>query len=107
APQGIDLREDFSSTSPYNRLRDARSEARDAERGQDAGDADARDPAPLWRTVRELAVKTLAEASKDLEVAAWATQALVRRPGLGGPVCRIEVYGGAGRTILGRVVPPP
>ena len=44
APQGIDIREDFSATSPYNRLRDARSEARDAERGQDRGEADARDP---------------------------------------------------------------
>ena len=33
APQGIDIREDFSAASPYNRLRDARSEARDAERG--------------------------------------------------------------------------
>ena len=55
APQGIDIREDFSATSPYNRLRDARSEARDAERGQDAGDTDTRDPGPLWRTVRELA----------------------------------------------------
>ena len=37
APQGVDIREDFSATSPYNRLRDARSEARDAERGQDSG----------------------------------------------------------------------
>jgi type VI secretion system protein ImpA len=84
APQGIDMREDFSSTSPYNRLRDARSEARDAERGQDAGDADARDPAPLWRTVRELAIKTLTETSKDLEVAAWATEAMVRSHGVAG-----------------------
>ena len=30
APQGTDIREDFSAASPYNRLRDARSEARDA-----------------------------------------------------------------------------
>ena len=36
APQGTDIREDFSAASPYNRLRDARSEARDAERGQDS-----------------------------------------------------------------------
>jgi type VI secretion system protein ImpA len=84
APQGTDIREDFSSTSPYNRLRDARSEARDAERGQDAGDADARDPAPLWRAVRELALKTLTETAKDLEVAAWATEALIRSHGLAG-----------------------
>ena len=84
APQGIDIREDFSAASPYNRLRDARSEARDAERGQDAGEADARDPTPLWRSVRELALKTLAETTKDLEVAAWLTEALVRSHGLAG-----------------------
>ena len=44
APQGIDIREDFAATSAYNRLRDARSEARDAERGQDKGEAEAGDP---------------------------------------------------------------
>lgn len=93
APQGIDIREDFSATSPYNRLRDARSEARDAERLRDArpdaGDGgqntgDIRDPGPLWRTVREVGVKTLAETAKDLEVAAWITEALVRSHGLAG-----------------------
>src|SRR5215510_3382030 len=94
SPQGVDIREDYSATSPYNRLRDARSEARDAERGQEAGDSDARDPGPLWRTVRELAVKTLAETTKDLEVAAWMTEAFVRSHGLAG------LYAGA-RTMAG------
>ena len=94
APQGIDIREDFSSTSPYNRLRDARSEARDAERGQDAGDADARDPGPLWRTVRELALATLKETAKDLEVAAWATEAMVRSHGLAGLCAGAQLMGG-------------
>src|ERR1700760_2414450 len=84
APQGMDIREDFAATSPYNRLRDARSEARDAERGQEAGGADTRDPGPLWRTIRELALKTLTETSKDLEVAAWLTEAYVRSHGLAG-----------------------
>jgi type VI secretion system protein ImpA len=84
APQGSDIREDFSATSPYNRLRDARSEARDAERGQEAGDADARDPGPLWRAVRELAQTTLSGTAKDLEVAAWLTEAYVRSHGLAG-----------------------
>src|SRR5947209_2971230 len=84
APQGIDIREDFSAASPYNRLRDARSEARDAERGQDAGGDDVRDPTPLWRSVRELALTTLAETTKDLEIAAWLTEAFVRSHGLAG-----------------------
>jgi type VI secretion system protein ImpA len=107
APQGIDLREDFSSTSPYNRLRDARSEARDAERGQDAGDADARDPAPLWRTVRELAVKTLAETSKDLEVAAWATEALVRSHGLAGLYAGSKLMAGLAEQYWDGLFPLP
>src|SRR5215475_8498199 len=84
APQGTDIREDYSATSPYNLLRDARSEARDAERGQDAGDQDVRDPTPLWRSVRTLALGTLVETTKDLEVAAWLTEALVRSHGLAG-----------------------
>ena len=107
APQGVDLREDFSSTSPYNRLRDARSEARDAERGQDAGDADARDPAPLWRTVRELAVKTLTETSKDLEVAAWATEALVRSHGLAGLYAGSKLMAGLAEQYWDGLFPLP
>lgn len=84
APQGSDLREDFSAQSPYFRLRDARSEARDAEKASDRGDSDPRDPGPLWRVVRDVGLKALSEGSKDLEVAAWVTEALVRLDGLRG-----------------------
>lgn len=84
APQGIDIREDFSAQSPYNRLRDARSDARDAEKMIDNGDPNAGDPAPMWRTVREVGLKTLRETAKDLEVAAWVTEACVRSHGLAG-----------------------
>ncbi len=107
APQGIDIREDYSATSPYNRLRDARSEARDAERGQDAGDADARDAGPLWRTVRELAMKTLAETSKDLEVAAWLTEAFVRSHGLAGLTAGAQVMGGLAERYWDGLFPLP
>ena len=96
SPVGTDMREDFSAQSPYNRLRDARSEARDAEKLLDAGNADAGDPTPLWRTVRELAQKTLRETAKDLEVAAWLTEAMVRGYGL------LGLAAGA-RTISGLV----
>jgi type VI secretion system protein ImpA len=84
APQGVDIREDFSSQSPYNRLRDARSDARDAEKMADNADPNAGDPAPMWRTVREVGLKTLRETTKDLEVAAWLTEAYVRSDGLAG-----------------------
>ena len=84
APQGVDIREDFSSQSPYNRLRDARSDARDAEKMSDNGDPDAGDPAPMWRTVRDIGLKTILETAKDLEVAAWITESYVRSHGLAG-----------------------
>jgi type VI secretion system protein ImpA len=83
-PQGVDIREDFSSQSPYNRLRDARSDARDAEKMLDNGDPNAGDPAPLWRSVRDIGLKALKETTKDLEVAAWVTEAYVRTHGLAG-----------------------
>lgn len=83
-PAGLDLRQDFSPQSIYFRLRDARAEAREIERRIDHDPTvDAGVPAQ-WRTVRELAVKALAEQTKDLEIAAWLTEALVRLEGIAG-----------------------
>ncbi|HVZ09615.1 type VI secretion system protein TssA [Rhodopila sp.] len=85
-PAGEDLRQDFTAGSPYYRLRDLRSEAREIERRLDHGDPEADSAALLiaWRTVRELAVKALTERTKDLEIAVWLTEALVRLEGLSG-----------------------
>src|ERR1700760_432307 len=107
APQGVDIRADRSAASPYNRLRDARSEARDAERALDKGDDDARDPGPLWRTVRELALTTLRETTKDLEIAAWLTEALVRSHGLAGLAAGAQVMGGLAERYWDRLFPLP
>jgi type VI secretion system protein ImpA len=107
APQGSDIREDFSAQSPYNRLRDARSEARDAEKLLDAGSDDADDPAPLWRSVRELGLKTLAETAKDLEVAAWVTEAYVRSHGLAGLAAGARLITGLAEQYWDDVFPLP
>lgn len=107
APQGADIREDFSGQSPYNRLRDARSEARDAEKLQDAGSDEARDPGPLWRTVRDLGLKTLTETAKDLEVAAWVTEAYVRSHGLAGLTAGAKLIGGLSEQYWDGVFPLP
>jgi type VI secretion system protein ImpA len=83
---GEDLRQDFSPTSPYQKMRDARNDARAGERAVDGNDPDA-DPAAVnasWREVRRLGISCLAERSKDYEVAAWTTEALVRLDGLPG-----------------------
>ena len=107
SPAGTDLREDFSSASPYNRLRDARSEARDAEKLIDAGNTDAADPTPIWRTVRELAQKTLRETSKDMEVAAWLTEALIRSNGLLGLAAGARTIAGLAEKYWDTVFPLP
>jgi type VI secretion system protein ImpA len=83
-PSGIDLRQDFSPQSVYYQLRDARAEARTAERAADAdATLDAGMPAQ-WRTVRSLAAEAITTQAKDLELAAWFTEALLRSDGLPG-----------------------
>lgn len=78
---GIDLREDSSPQSLYYRLRDARAEARAAERAMEADDEAASLP-PQWRTIRQLGIEAIADRTKDLEIASWLTEALLRCDGL-------------------------
>jgi type VI secretion system protein ImpA len=92
-PTGVDLRQDFAPTSIYFRLRDARAQARDAERQADTDGNDEGVPA-LWRPVATMAIGALKENSKDLEVATWLTEALVRIAGLGGLMAGASVIGG-------------
>jgi type VI secretion system protein ImpA len=106
-PQGVDIREDFTSQSPYNRLRDARSDARDAEKMIDNGDPNAGDPGPSWRTVREIGLKTLKETAKDLEVAAWVTEAYVRSHGLSGLYAGASLIKGLSEQYWDAIFPVP
>lgn len=89
-PTGGDLRKDTSPNPIYYRIKDARSAARAAERSLEAldddSDAERESATPLkeWRTVLELAPKVLAEQTKDLEIAAWLIEGLVRIHGFAG-----------------------
>jgi type VI secretion system protein ImpA len=83
APTGVDLRADTSPASVYYRLKDARSGARAAERRADSEGGSA-GLLPEWQTILSLAPKALTEKSKDLEVVAWYTEALVRARGVAG-----------------------
>lgn len=82
-PAGSDIREDVSPSSLYYQLKDARSAARAAERAA-ALDDDGGALLPEWRLVLDLAPKVLSETAKDLEVAAWYVEALVRAHGFVG-----------------------
>jgi type VI secretion system protein ImpA len=97
-PAGTDPRDDFSPNSIYFRLRDARSEARIAERQADAADADERPVPPQWAPVRRLALTLLQEQAKDLEVASWLSEALLRTDGLDGLATGFELMTGLVET---------
>jgi type VI secretion system protein ImpA len=91
---GVDLREDYTPTSPYQRLRDARGAARAEERARDSdGELDPT-PAEGWRDVSRVAQEVLAGRSKDFEVAAWLTEALVRHHGLAGVTAGAKLIAG-------------
>jgi len=76
-PTGSDIRADRSPTSDYYTIKDARNSARAAERSAMFDDNDADLLAP-WRDVAKTAEKILSQQSKDLEVAAWYAEALIR-----------------------------
>lgn len=91
---GSDLREDFSPTAPYRALRDARSAAQADDRARRSADEPDTTASPLWRDVVRIGVETLAGVSKDLEVAGWLTEALVRQHGLAGLVTGARLLDG-------------
>lgn len=80
---GEDLREDPSYTSDYSQIKDARRAARDAERNN-MFDEDSSEALEHWQKIFQLAPKVIATQSKDLEVACWLTEALVRKAGFQG-----------------------
>ena len=115
SPVGIDLRGDESSNSLYHRLRDARTEARDVERAQDAppddlipmGGSAAIPLAARWRTVRELATEALTTHCKDLEIAAWLAEALLRSDDLVGLAAGFRLMAGLVENFWDEVYPRP
>lgn len=82
-PVGEDLRADASPTSAYYQLKDARSTARAEERRLIAEGETGVIP-DQWKDVLALGPKALTERAKDLEVAAWMVEALVRYAGFAG-----------------------
>lgn len=81
---GENLRLDYSPASIYQKLRDARNEARAEERARDSEGEGEVSVAEGWRHIRRLGLEALETKSKDFEIAAWLTEALVRQDGLPG-----------------------
>jgi type VI secretion system protein ImpA len=93
APAGTDPRADTSPHSRYFQLRDARADARASERGSD-NDGRSVGAESHWRVVEQKARLILSETGKDLEVAAWMTEASLRLHGLPGLASGAELMAG-------------
>ena len=83
APTGLDVREDPSPTSIYQAIKSERNQARAAER-QSVHDGESSEAASHWRQITELAPQIIGPQSKDLEVASWYAEAMLRRHGFAG-----------------------
>ncbi|HVJ51870.1 MAG TPA: type VI secretion system protein TssA [Aliidongia sp.] len=94
APAGQDLRLDVSPQSLYFRLRDARAEARAEERRADNDPTADTGVSRHWKVVRDLALEALTKSGKDIEIAAWLTESLVRSDGLTGLAAGARVLEG-------------
>lgn len=106
APAGMDLRGDASPQSRYFLLRDARAEARAAERAMEADGATTSSP-PQWRTVRDLGIEVISGYSKDLEIGAWVTEALLRCDGLSGFIAGVRLMNGLVEGFWDDLFPQP
>lgn len=82
-PAGNDIREDASPSSPYYAIKDARNAARAAERSNLFDDSSSAAD-EHWREIIRLAPGILQNNAKDLEVACWFTEALLRNAGFQG-----------------------
>ncbi len=95
AAAGSDPRGDKQPGSLYYRVKDARNAARSEERGAVATGGVTPEE---WNTVIDAAVELLSTVGKDLEVAAWLVEALVRTKGFAGLRDGLKVIAGITQT---------
>ena len=84
SPAGEDIRENPSPNSIYRQIKDARSEARSAERNmlfmdeEEATKSKLKSSEEYWQTIEKLSPEILKNHAKDLEIASWYTESLLR-----------------------------
>jgi type VI secretion system protein ImpA len=83
-PAGVDLREDYSPQAVYRLLKDVRAAARAAERNAAWERDESAGARADWSPILKQAPQVLAAQSKDLEIAVWLLEALVRAHGFAG-----------------------
>lgn len=82
-PAGQDIRQDPSPVSPYQSIKAARNAARAAERNS-IHDGNSNEAEEHWKTILQIAPEILGSQAKDLEIASWYSEALLRLYGFRG-----------------------
>lgn len=97
-PAGEDLR--------YNPIYDDLKEARRADDSLDRGDWKREIKTSDWDRVITIAVEALAKKSKDLQIAAWLTEALINREGFSGLAAGLRILLGLLKDHWEHLYPP-
>ncbi|RJF88313.1 type VI secretion system protein TssA [Oleomonas cavernae] len=108
APSGVDLRADESPTAPIRNLRDARKTATQAERRREGLDESEVETGlvPEWKIILDQVPNLIATKSKDLELAAWLSEALLRANGLPGLAHGFRLISGLVTSFWPATFPP-
>lgn len=106
SPAGKDIREDSSPTSHYQQIKTARSAARAAER-KSVHDGNTAEADEHWRSILSLAPEILESQSKDLEIATWYTEALIRHHNFDGLRDAFKLINGLVETYWDNLHPMP
>jgi type VI secretion system protein ImpA len=102
---GHDLRNDQSMDALYYQMKDVRNAARDLESRQAMGqDLDERAD---WNSLAKLCIQALSEQSKDLEVASWLVEAMLRLNGFDGMAKSLQLMMQLVEQYWGDVYPLP
>ena len=106
-PVGVDLRDSEDSNNLYRRIRDDRSDARRHEQDADLEGEPSAEARQLWRQVRDNAIEYLGSQSKDLEIAAYLVEALIRLERFAGLKEGCRVLKGLVESFWGELYPRP
>ena len=107
-PSGVDARADNTASALYYEIRDARNNARAIERNSLPGDHNDEHPEKeFWKLILDKAPEFLINQSKDLEVAAWLTEALTREDGFTGLRDGISLMNGLVKNFWDGLYPMP
>ncbi|MEQ9412070.1 MAG: type VI secretion system protein TssA [Fuerstiella sp.] len=104
---GKDLRDDDDPNNDYRRIRDARTDAREAERQADLNGEASVEALRVWREVWSNGEDYLQNCGKDLEIVAYMIEASIRLDGVEGLAQSLDLAKQLVENYWGELLPTP